>query len=244
MQKASISTRATAVWPVYSLFLAAIPYKCAIRTGWEGWFWGAKHVWGGSKVGEMAPMVNLYPDIAKHSDMLLFWGCDPETTPNAIGGYMASRLCYWLSDLGIKSVYVCPDLNYGAAVHADKWIPVLPNTDAALYLAIINVWLNEGIYDKEYVKTHVVGYKEFFDYVLGKTDGLPKDNRSGLRRSVAFPSGPSKRWRAPGPNLIPVRSSGTAAARSVGRIPRSPPAWLPSVLACRAWASPGTTRRR
>jgi len=48
----------------------------------------------------------------------------------------ASRLCYWLSEAGLKSIYVCPDLNYGAAIHADKWIPILPNTDAALHLAI------------------------------------------------------------------------------------------------------------
>ncbi len=141
---------------------------------WEGWFWGAKHVWGGTAVGEMAPMTNLYPDIARHSQMLLFWGCDPETTPNAIDGHMASRLCYYLHDLGIKAVYVCPDLNYGAAVHADKWIPVLPCTDAALYLAIMYTWLDEGLYDKEYVKTHVVGQEEFFDYILGKEDGVPK----------------------------------------------------------------------
>jgi trimethylamine-N-oxide reductase (cytochrome c) len=144
------------------------------QDSWEGWFWGAKNVWGCEGVGEMTPMANLYPDIAKHSEMLLFWGCDPETTPNAIGGYMASRLCYYLSDLGIKSVYVCPDLNYGAAVHGDKWIPVLPCTDAALYLGIAHVWLSEGIYDREYVESHAVGYEEFFDYVLGKEDGEAK----------------------------------------------------------------------
>jgi len=44
-----------------------------------------------------------------------------------------------------------PDLNYAAAVHADKWIPVLPNTDAALQLAILHL-IKEDTYDKEYVK--------------------------------------------------------------------------------------------
>ena len=144
------------------------------QDSWEGWFWGAKNVWGCEGIGVMTPMANLYPDIAENSDMLLFWGCDPETTPNAIGGYMASRLCYYLSSLGLKSVYVCPDLNYGAAVHGDKWIPVLPCTDAALYLGIIYTWLVEDLYDKDYVKTHAVGYNEFFDYVLGKTDDEAK----------------------------------------------------------------------
>ena len=50
---------------------------------WEGWFWGAEHVWGmTSNVGEMAPLANCFKDIAENTDMILFWGCDPETTPH------------------------------------------------------------------------------------------------------------------------------------------------------------------
>ena len=141
---------------------------------WEGWNWGAKHVWGCEPVGEMMPAANLYPDIAEHAELLLFWGCDPETTPHAIQGMFASRLCYWLSEIGLTSVYVCPDLNYGAAVHADKWIPIVPNTDAALQLAIAYLWLTEGTYDKQYISTHSYGFDKFEDYVLGKKDGIPK----------------------------------------------------------------------
>ena len=57
-----------------------------------------------------------------------------------------------------------------ASARRTKWIPLLPNTDAALYLAIANVWLTEGTYDKGYVATHAVGTEPFFDYVLGKAD--------------------------------------------------------------------------
>ena len=46
---------------------------------------------------------------------------------------------------------IAPDLNYSAAVHADKWIPVSPNTDLALQFAIAYVWMTEGLYDKDYV---------------------------------------------------------------------------------------------
>jgi anaerobic selenocysteine-containing dehydrogenase len=141
---------------------------------WEGQNWGAKHVWGCEPVGEMMPAANLYADIAEHGELLLFWGCDPETTPHAIQGMMSSRLCYWLTEVGLKSVYICPDLNYGAAVHADKWIPVLPNTDAALQLAIAYVWITEGTYDKDYIEAHAYGFEKFEDYVLGKEDGVPK----------------------------------------------------------------------
>ena len=142
---------------------------------WEGWFWGAEHVWGmTANVGEMAPLTNCVKDIAENSQMVLFWGCDPETTPLAWDGQQASRICYWWSELGIKSIYICPDLNYGAAIHADKWIPVLPNTDAALHLAISYIWITEGLYDQDYVASHTFGFDEYQRYVLGTEDATPK----------------------------------------------------------------------
>jgi molybdopterin guanine dinucleotide-containing S/N-oxide reductase-like protein len=141
---------------------------------WEGWYWGAKHVWGMEPVGQMQTQSNVFPDIAEHTRLLLFWGCDPETTPWGFNGQMSSRLCYWFTKLGIKSVYICPDLNYGAAVHGDKWIPILPNTDAALQLAIAYIWITENTYEKEYVATHTVGFDKFKDYVLGQEDGIPR----------------------------------------------------------------------
>jgi molybdopterin guanine dinucleotide-containing S/N-oxide reductase-like protein len=143
---------------------------------WEGWYWGSKHVWGQGIVGMLHPSDNLIKDITENSDMVLFWGCDPETTPWGFVGQFASRLCYFWHDAGIKQVYICPDVNYGAAVHADKWIPILPNTDAAMHLAIIYTWIKEGTYKKDYVKTHTVGFEKMRDYVLGKAeDGVVKD---------------------------------------------------------------------
>jgi molybdopterin guanine dinucleotide-containing S/N-oxide reductase-like protein len=141
---------------------------------WEGWYWGARHCWGDGAVGLMTPATNMIKDVTEHSEMLLFWGGDPETTTWGFMGQILTRLLYFWTAAGIKQVYICPELNYAAAVHADKWIPVLPNTDAALQLAIIYTWLNEGNFDKEYVKTHTVGMDKVADYVLGKEDGIPK----------------------------------------------------------------------
>jgi len=141
---------------------------------WEGWYWGAKHVWGQGIQGMYWPANNIVKDSTENSEMVLFWGCDPETTPWGFTGQFASRLMYFWKEIGIKQVYICPDLNYGAAIHADKWIPVFPNTDAALQLAIAHVWMTEETYDKDYVATHVVGFDKFSDYVLGNEDGIPK----------------------------------------------------------------------
>jgi trimethylamine-N-oxide reductase (cytochrome c) len=143
---------------------------------WEGWYWGAKHAWGCEPVGmATAYLTNIYPDIAEHTDMIIHQGSDQETTPWGFwSGQMPSLYSYWFTELGIKHIYICPDLNYGAAVHADKWIPVLPNTDAALQLAIAYQWITNGSYDKKYVATHTYGFDKFEEYVLGKEDGIPK----------------------------------------------------------------------
>jgi anaerobic selenocysteine-containing dehydrogenase len=151
-------------------------YTLQVRNpdSWEGWYWGAKHMWGMEPLGLMKPYGNMLMDVSQNTDMILYWGCDPETTPWYRSGQAASRFSYWWRELGIKCVYICPDLNYGAAVHADKWIPVLPNTDAALHLAISYIWISEGTYDKDYVATHTVGFDKYRDYVMGKEDGIPK----------------------------------------------------------------------
>lgn len=151
-------------------------YTLQVRNpdSWEGWTWGAKHVWGMQPVGQQVPQTNNILDIAQNSELLLFWGCDQETTTWGWEGQLPSRLSFWFTQLGIKQIYIHPDVNYASAVHADRWIPILPNTDAALYLAIAHVWITEGTYDKKYLATHAVGFKKFEDYVMGKEDGIPK----------------------------------------------------------------------
>jgi len=140
---------------------------------WEGWWWGNKHFWGCEPVGQ-GKQGNLLLDIAENAELLLYIGCDQETTPWGWQGQQPSRLSYYYKELGIEKIYICPDLNYGAAVHADKWVPILPNTDAAMYLAIAYTWFKEGTYDKEYLKTHALGVEEFEKYVMGEEDGEPK----------------------------------------------------------------------
>jgi trimethylamine-N-oxide reductase (cytochrome c) len=141
---------------------------------WEGWYWGAKHVWGMEPIGVNNQCNGIINDITKNSDALLYWGADPETTPWGWGGQQASRLCYWFSEIGVKSIFICPDLNYAGGIHADKWIPVLPNTDAAMQFAIAYTWITEDTYDKEYIAEHTVGFDWLESYVLGYIDGIAK----------------------------------------------------------------------
>ena len=164
---------------------------------WEGWYWGSRHIWGKGLVGMMNPADNIVNDISQNSDMVVVWGGDPETTPWGFRGQLASRLLFFWNEIGLKQVYICPDVNYAAAIHADKWIPILPNTDAALQLAIIYMWINEGTYDKEYVDDpHRRLRQDRRPTCMGEEDGVPKTPAVGLaqvRRAGVDHQGPGPR---------------------------------------------------
>jgi anaerobic selenocysteine-containing dehydrogenase len=151
-------------------------YTAQIRNpdSWEGYYWGAKHVWGfDAQVGE--PIQDaIFDDILENCEMLIFSGCDPESTVPGFAGQIGTIMCRWVKQAGIKIVGISPDLNYAEAVHADKWIPIRPNTDAALYLAVAYTWIKEDTYDKRFVQTHCHGFEEFKKYVLGEEDGVAK----------------------------------------------------------------------
>ena len=141
---------------------------------WEGYYWGAKHVWGFDDTLGEPYQDAVWDDVLEHAEMVIFSGNDPEATGLGMSGSIALEMPKWLKRAGIKIIAISPDLNYAAAVHADKWIPLKPNSDAALYFAVAHTWIVEERYDKEYVKTHTVGFEEFRHHVMGEDDGVAK----------------------------------------------------------------------
>lgn len=120
------------------------------------------------------PGTGILRDIADNCDMLVGWACN--VRHQWYSGLNKMALTTWFKELGIKRVHIDPVLNNttGLAIHTDKWIPIVNNTDAALAAAIANVWISEGTYDKNYVATHAVGFDKWEAYVTGKEDGVPK----------------------------------------------------------------------
>lgn len=141
---------------------------------WEGFLWGLPHVWGFYWRLGMAEQYDLLEDAMKHSEMIVYWSNDPDSTRGLYGGQESAIWRLWLRELGKTQVFIDPFCNYTASILADKWIAPRPGTDAALALAIAFVWFNEGTYDKAYVETHTVGFEHWQNYVMGKEDGIPK----------------------------------------------------------------------
>ena len=141
---------------------------------WEGWHWGGMHMWGFSWRLGNPEQYDLLEDGLKHAEMVVFWSADPETNTGIYSAHESTIRRYWLKELGVKMVFIDPFYNHTAGLIGDKWFSPKIGTDHALSFAIAYTWLTEGTYDKEYVATHAHGFEEWAEYVLGKTDGVPK----------------------------------------------------------------------
>ncbi len=134
---------------------------------WEGWHWGATHAFGFFWRLGMPEQYDLLEDALKNTDLIVHWGNDPDTTRAIYGGQESVMWRLWLRDLGKKQIFIDPFCNYTASILGDKWITPRPGTDAAMAEAIAYIWLTEGTYDKEYVRSHAVGFEEFKKHILG-----------------------------------------------------------------------------
>ena len=141
---------------------------------WEGWYWGAAHHWGYTlRVGQ-CETYGTVEDLLQNCEMIVFWSADPETTSGSYGAQEGTVRRQWLKKLGIKLVHIDPYYNSSAQFLPGKWICPKPTTSPALAMAIAYVWIKEGLYDKEYVATHTVGFDSWKAYVIGERDGVPK----------------------------------------------------------------------
>jgi anaerobic selenocysteine-containing dehydrogenase len=88
--------------------------------------------------------------------------------------YVGENLSRALSR-GAKLIVIDPRLTYLAG-RADIWLQLRPGTDTALALGMANVIINEGFYDREFVREYVYGWEEFVkraeEYPLDKVEEI------------------------------------------------------------------------
>jgi molybdopterin guanine dinucleotide-containing S/N-oxide reductase-like protein len=146
---------------------------------WEGWHWGSIHTYGYYWRLGCPEQYDLLEDTMKNSELLVFWSHDPDSTRAGYSAQESAIWRVWLKELGKKQIFIDPYFNSTAVTMADKWIAPRPGTDAALAEAIAYVWIKDGTYDKEYIATHTMGFDNFKDHILGKTDKIPKNPKWG-----------------------------------------------------------------
>ena len=176
---------------------------------WEGWYWGAVHHWGHSlRVGQ-SETYGTVEDCLQNCDMIVFWSADPETTSGSYGAQEGTVRRQWLKnpDLGIKVVHVDPYYNASAQFLPGKWFAPKPTTSVAMAMAIAYVWIDEDLYDKDYVASHTIGFDKWKAYLVGDEDGIAKspewqESETGVAardvRALAREWGAKRGYLAPG----------------------------------------------
>lgn len=128
-------------------------------------------------VGTSDPRSTSWEVVLESTECVVFWGADPLvtndvdwlTTLHQGTGYLQA-----LKEKGIRTVSVNPIRTDTAEFLGSEQISPRPGTDCAMMLGMIHELVRTNEADLEFLQTHASGWREFLDYVEGKTDGVEK----------------------------------------------------------------------
>ncbi len=126
--------------------------------------------------------ISSYDGIAANTKLMLcFGGLSMKNTQLDTGGIAHHHTADWLKTCaanGVRFVIVSPLRDdvppFLEAAGVAEWLPIRPNTDTAMMLALAHVVLAEGLEDKGFLDQYCVGGEAVRAYVLGESDGQPK----------------------------------------------------------------------
>ncbi len=126
-------------------------------------------------------------DAFAHSKLIIMWGWNPAYTFHGGNTFYYMRLA---KQRGCKFVLVDPQYTDSAAAYDAWWIPIKPNTDAAMMAGMAHYIFTNELQDQDFInrfcqgmdegtmpawaKSSPNGRENFKDYILGKYDGIPK----------------------------------------------------------------------
>ena len=132
-----------------------------------------------------APMLGMAGANYEQADLIVVWGANP-----AYSGAPTGNLKRILDakERGAKLVVIKPEMQPDAA-KADMWLPIRPGTDGALALAMLNVIINEHLYDAEFVSRWCYGFDKLIPHIQKYTPewaepitGLPAEQIKEIAR--------------------------------------------------------------
>ncbi|QKJ88507.1 molybdopterin-dependent oxidoreductase [Paramixta manurensis] len=143
--------------------------------------WGSAQFFLPYIIGDYSPLtgrVTDWPNIVEHTDIFIaFGGLALKNAQVASGGAAEHTLAPALQQLAAKGtpvINISPMRDDCPAFLNAEWIPIRPNTDVALMLALGYEIERQNAVDKDFVDTHCVGYARLRAYLLGEEDGIAK----------------------------------------------------------------------
>ncbi|MBL4630472.1 MAG: molybdopterin-dependent oxidoreductase, partial [Paraglaciecola sp.] len=126
------------------------------------------------------------PESFVHSKYIILWACNTLSTNSHHWPFIAAA-----KKRGAKVVVIDPFKTRTAQL-ADWHLPIRPGTDGALALAMMNVIIEEGLTDDDYIAKYTVGYEGLKQRVasyppesVAKITGISSDDIRKLAREFA-----------------------------------------------------------
>lgn len=97
----------------------------------------------------------------KNTDLIIIWTANPVYAGTSMG---ALKQILDAKERGAKLIVIKPEMQPDAA-KADIWMPIRPGTNAALALSMINIIINENLYDREFVEKWCYGFDKLVPHI-------------------------------------------------------------------------------
>ena len=122
-----------------------------------------------------------WEQIARESEIVLAFG-GMALKNSAVGGGGVSRhvergAMREARARGCAFILVSPLRSDLPAEAGAEWLSLVPCTDTALMLGLAHTLVGDGRHDRAFLARYCVGWPAFEDYLMGRSDGVPKDAR-------------------------------------------------------------------
>ncbi len=138
-------------------------------------------------------LINMYSDI-ENAELVVVWGANPATDcpPLDFNRIIKAR------ERGAEVVVIDPRRTSTAKATGAQWIPIRSGTDGSLALGMINVLIEEELYDEKFVDNWTLGFDDLKRYVqhfrpetVESVTGVPSETVRSLARRIAEARGAS-----------------------------------------------------
>ncbi|WP_404713722.1 molybdopterin-dependent oxidoreductase [Sphingomonas sp. MMS24-J13] len=149
--------------------------------------------------------------LAEHSALFVSFGGVPlkngQVSSSGAGRHRMRDGLRRLREAGARIVNIGPVGDNLGDGDASEWIPIRPNTDTAMMLALAWVVLHDPRFDRGFIDSHTVGFDRFLPYLIGTADGVPKTPAW----AAAITGVPAERIEALGAEMLGKRTMLNAA---------------------------------
>jgi biotin/methionine sulfoxide reductase len=122
-----------------------------------------------------------WEEVARDGGLVVAFGGMPlknsQVNPGGVAEHEVRALQLRCREAGVEFVNIGPIRGDAAAFLEAEWISPRPNTDTAIMLGIAHTLVVNELHDREFLDCCCTGFDRFAAYLLGESDGVPKDAR-------------------------------------------------------------------